>query len=155
MKEAHHSRLVHLGETKMYHDLRCQYWWQGMKRDIAQFVSKCLTLTQVKVEHQKPAVLLQPLPIVEWKWDHVTMDFVTRLPRTPQIKDSVWVIVDSLMKSTHFLAMRITDYCFGQIVCEGNCEVARGTTLLFQIENLDLHRSFGIPYKKPWELKSD
>ena len=112
MKEAHHSRLVHLGETKMYHDLRCQYWWQGMKRDIAQFVSKCLTLTQVKVEHQKPAVLLQPLPIVEWKWDHVTMDFVTRLPRTPQIKDSVWVIVDSLMKSTHFLAMRITDLVF-------------------------------------------
>ena len=61
MKEAHHSRFtVHPGETKMYHDLRRQYGWQGMKRDIAQFVSKCLTLTQVKVEHQKPVVLLQP-----------------------------------------------------------------------------------------------
>ncbi|KAL6329359.1 hypothetical protein AAG906_017667 [Vitis piasezkii] len=76
--EAHHSRFtVHHGETKMYHDLRRQYWWQGMKRDISQFVSKCLTCQQVKVEHQKPGGLLQPLSIAEWKWDHVTMDFVT------------------------------------------------------------------------------
>ncbi|RVW85779.1 Transposon Ty3-G Gag-Pol polyprotein [Vitis vinifera] len=110
MKEAHHSRFtVHPGETKMYHDLKRQYWWQGMKRDISQFVSKCLTCQQVKVEHQKPAGLLQPLPIAEWKWDHVTMDFVTGLPRTPQSKDSVWVIVDRLTKSAHFLPMRITD----------------------------------------------
>ncbi|WJZ92673.1 hypothetical protein VitviT2T_011657 [Vitis vinifera] len=110
MKEGHHSRFtVHPGETKMYHDLKRQYWWQGMKRDISQFVSKCLTCQQVKVEHQKPAGLLQPLPIAEWKWDHVTMDFVTGLPRTPQSKDSVWVIVDRLTKSAHFLPMRITD----------------------------------------------
>ncbi|RVW22847.1 Transposon Ty3-I Gag-Pol polyprotein [Vitis vinifera] len=88
MKEAHHSRFtVHPGETKMYHDLKRQYWWQGMKRDISRFVSKCLTCQQVKVEHQKPAGLLQPLPIAEWKWDHVTMDFVTGLPRTPQNRD--------------------------------------------------------------------
>ena len=110
MKEAHHSRFnIHPRETKMYHDLRRQYWWQGMKRDIAKFVSKCLTCHQVKVEHQKPTGLLQPLPLAEWKWDHVTMDFVIGLPRTPQSKDSVWVIVDRLTKSTHFLAMRITD----------------------------------------------
>ena len=58
MKEAHHSRfIVHPRETKMYHDLRRQYWWQGMKRDIAQFVSKCLTCQQVKFELQKPAIL--------------------------------------------------------------------------------------------------
>ena len=110
MKEAHHSRFtVHLGETKMYHDLRRQYWWHGMKRDVASFVSKCLICQQVKVEHQKPSRLLQPLPIVEWKWDHVTMDFVTGLPRTQQKKDSVLVIVDRLTKSAHFLAMRLTD----------------------------------------------
>ena len=77
--------------------------------DIAQFVSKCLTCQQVKVEHQKPTVFLQPLPIVQWKWDHVTMDFMTGFPRTPQSKDSVWVIVDRLTKLAHFLAMRITD----------------------------------------------
>ena len=57
--------------------------------DIAQFVSKCLTCQQVKVEHQNPIGLLQPQPIVEWKWDHVTMDFVTGLLRTPQSRDSV------------------------------------------------------------------
>ena len=80
-----------------------------MKWDITQFVSKCLTCQQVKVEHQKLARLLQPQPIAEWKWDHVTMDFVAGLLRTPQSRDSVWVIVDRLTKSTHFLAMRITD----------------------------------------------
>ena len=90
MKEAHHFRFtVHPRETKMYHDFRRQYWWHGMKQDVARFVSKCLTCQQVKVEHQKLAGLLQPLPIAEWKWDHVTMDFVTRLPKTQQNKDSV------------------------------------------------------------------
>ena len=88
MKEAHHSRFtVHPGETKMYHDLRRQYWWQRMKRDIAQFVSKCLICQQVKVEHQKLAGLLQPLPIAKWKWDHVTMDFVTGLSSYHTSKD--------------------------------------------------------------------
>ena len=88
MKEAHCSRLtIHPRETKMYHDLRHQYWWQRMKWDIAQFVSKCLICQQVKVEHQKLAGLLQPLPIVEWKWDHVTMDFVTGLPSCHTPKD--------------------------------------------------------------------
>ena len=59
MREAHHSRFtVHPGETKMYHDLRRQFWWHGMKRDVASFVSKCLTCQQVKVEHQRPAGLL-------------------------------------------------------------------------------------------------
>ena len=96
-KEAHHSRfIVHPRETKMYHDLRLQYWWQGMKWDVAQFISKCLMCQQVKVEHQKR--------------DHVTTDFVTRLLRTPQSKDSVWVIVDRLMKPSHFLAMTITNF---------------------------------------------
>ena len=71
--------------------------------------SKCLTCQQVKVEHQKQSGLLQPLPTAKWKWDHVTMDFVIGLPRTPQSKDSVWVIVDRLTKSAHFLPMRITD----------------------------------------------
>ena len=63
---------------------------------------------QVKTEHQKPAGLLQPLEVIEWKWEHVTMDFVTHLPRTPQRHDVVWVIVDRLTKSAHFLAVRMT-----------------------------------------------
>ena len=80
-----------------------------MKQDVAQFISRCLTCQQVKVEHQKQVGLLQPPPRAKWKWDHVTIDFMTGLPRTPQSKDSVWVIVDRLTKSAHFLPMRITD----------------------------------------------
>ena len=66
----------------MYKDLRQNYWWLGMKRDIAQFVAQCLVCQQVKVEHQRPTRFLQPLSILEWKWEHITMDFVTGLPRT-------------------------------------------------------------------------
>eukprot|EP00261_Vitis_vinifera_P032286 XP_019073529.1 PREDICTED: uncharacterized protein LOC109121999 [Vitis vinifera] len=145
MKEAHHSRFtVHPGETKMYHDLKRQYWWQGMKRDISQFVSKCLTCQQVKVEHQKPAGLLQPLPIAEWKWDHVTMDFVTGLPRTPQSKDSVWVIVDRLTKSAHFLPMRITDSVIVLSKLNGVMQLTFGNMMLelnmFYMCNKQFHR---------------
>ena len=109
MREAHHSRFtVYPDETKMNHDLRHQFWWHGMKRDVASSVSKCLTCQQVKVEHQRPAGLLQLLPVAEWKWDHVTMDFVTGLPKTHQGKDGVWVVVDRLTKLAHFLAIRTT-----------------------------------------------
>ena len=79
-----------------------------MKRHIEDFVRRCLTCQQVKVEHQKPAGLLQPLEVVEWKWEHITMDFVTYFPWTQRRHDVVWVIVDRLTKSTHFLAVRMT-----------------------------------------------
>ena len=81
-----------------------------MKKDVADYVSKCLTCQQVKAEHRHPAGLLQSLPIPEWKWEHVTMDFVVGLPRTQQGNDAVWVIVDRLTKSAHFLPIKIT-YC--------------------------------------------
>ena len=79
-----------------------------MKRHIGDFVQQCLTCQQIKDEHQKPAGLLQPLEVAEWKWVHVTMDFVTHLPRTQGRNDVVWVIVDRLTKSAHFLAVRMT-----------------------------------------------
>ena len=63
----------------------------------------------MKVEHQRPAGLLEPLPVAEWKWDHVTMDFVSGFPKTYQGKDGEWVVVDRLTKSAHFLAIRTTD----------------------------------------------
>ena len=94
--------------TKMYQDLCRQYYWSGMKRHVGDFVRRCLTCKQIKAEHQKPAELLQPLEVVEWKWEHITMDFVTHLPRTLQGHDAVWVIVDRLTKSAHFLAVRMT-----------------------------------------------
>ncbi|GKD40324.1 putative reverse transcriptase domain-containing protein [Tanacetum coccineum] len=83
MDEAHASRyFVHPGADKMYYDLRDMYWWPGMKKDIATYISKCLTCLKVKAEHQRPSGLLQQHEIPEWKWDNITMDFITRLPRT-------------------------------------------------------------------------
>ena len=79
-----------------------------MKRHVGDFVQRCLTCQQVKAEHQKPAGLFQPLEVAEWKWEHVTMDFMTHFPRTPQGHDAVWVIVDRLTKSAHFLTVRMT-----------------------------------------------
>ena len=74
-----------------------------MKREVAEYVSHCLTCQQVKTEHQRPAGPLQSLAIPQWKWEYVTMDFVTGLPRTPKGNDAIWVIVDRLTKTAHFL----------------------------------------------------
>ena len=110
LDEAHKSKLtIHPGSTKMYQDLKRTYRWRMMKRDIATYVSKCLTCQRVKIEHQRPAGLLQPLPIPEWKWENITMDFLMGLPRTQRKHDAVWIIVDRLTKSAHFLPMKSTD----------------------------------------------
>ncbi|GJU13471.1 putative reverse transcriptase domain-containing protein [Tanacetum coccineum] len=85
------------------------YWWPNMKADIAIYVSKCLTCAKVKVDHQRPSRLLQQPEIPEWKWEHITMDFVTGLPRTSSGYDSIWVIVDRLTKSAHFVPMKKTN----------------------------------------------
>ncbi|GJX41143.1 putative reverse transcriptase domain-containing protein [Tanacetum coccineum] len=107
MDEAHTSRYsIHLGADKMYHDLRDLYWWPGMKRDIAEYVSKCLTCSKIKAEHQKPSGLLQQPEIPEWKWEKITMDLVTKFPRSSGRYDAIWVIVDRLTKSAHFLPIR-------------------------------------------------
>ncbi|XP_024164285.1 uncharacterized protein LOC112171315 [Rosa chinensis] len=92
----------------MYRTLKEYYWWPNMKREIAAFVSKCLVCQQVKAERQKPSGLLQPLPILEWKWEHLTMDFIYKLPHTQDGNDGIWVIVDRLTKSAHFLAVKET-----------------------------------------------
>nr|GEY76258.1 retrotransposon protein, putative, Ty3-gypsy subclass [Tanacetum cinerariifolium] len=80
---------VHPGSTKMYHDLKQHFWWSGMKRDVATFVSRCLICQQVKIEHQRASGLLQPLDIPVWKWDEISMDFVTGLPRTQWRHDAI------------------------------------------------------------------
>ncbi|KAJ0524802.1 putative nucleotidyltransferase, Ribonuclease H [Helianthus annuus] len=110
MDEAHKSRYsVHPGSDKMYHDLKTTYWWPGMKSHIATYVSKCLTYARVKTEYQKPAGLLQQPEIPKWKWEQISMDFVTGLPRSQRGNDTIWVIVDRLTKSAHFLAIKETD----------------------------------------------
>ncbi|GJT60952.1 reverse transcriptase domain-containing protein [Tanacetum coccineum] len=105
--KAHKSKyFVHPGADKMYYDLRDRYWWPRMKKDIAKYVSKCLTCLKVKAEHQRPSGLLQQPEILVWKWEGIAMDFVTKLPRTSSGHDTIWVIVDRLTKSAHFLPMR-------------------------------------------------
>ncbi|GKB90458.1 putative reverse transcriptase domain-containing protein [Tanacetum coccineum] len=80
-----------------------------MKADIATYVSKCLTCAKVKAEHQRPSGLLAQPKIPEWKWENITMDFVTKLPKSSQAYDTIWVIVDRLTKSAIFTPMRETD----------------------------------------------
>ena len=107
LSEAHSSAYsVHPGSTKMYKDLKQHFWWNNMKLDVAEHVAKCLTCQQIKIEHQRPGGELQPLPIPSWKWDDITMDFVTALPRTSQGHDMVWVVVDRLTKSAHFIPLK-------------------------------------------------
>ncbi|KAJ9553357.1 hypothetical protein OSB04_017402 [Centaurea solstitialis] len=107
LTEAHKSKYsIHPGATKMYRDLKNGYWWPGMKRDVARFVEECMTCRMVKAEHQRPHGKLQPLEIPVWKWEHITMDFITKLPRTPRGYDTIWVVFDRLTKSAHFLPIR-------------------------------------------------
>ncbi|GKB95823.1 putative reverse transcriptase domain-containing protein, partial [Tanacetum coccineum] len=107
MDEAYKSRyLIHLEEDKMYHDLIDVYWWRGMKRDIGIYVSKCLTCSKVKAEHQRPFSLLQQPEILEWKWEGIATDFLTKLPRTSSGHDSIWMFQKALgtrldMSTTH------------------------------------------------------
>ncbi|KAI3754852.1 hypothetical protein L1987_54644 [Smallanthus sonchifolius] len=80
-----------------------------MKDDIATYVSKCLTCLKVKVKYQKPSGFLQQPEIPMWKWEQSSMDFITKLPRTPSGYDTIWVLIDRLTKSAHFLAIKETD----------------------------------------------
>ena len=80
-----------------------------MRKEMANYVAKCSICQQVKVEHRKPAGLLQPLLIPEWKWEMITMDFVWALPRGKRGNDAIWVIVDRLTKSALFLPVKKTD----------------------------------------------
>ncbi|GJV39195.1 putative reverse transcriptase domain-containing protein [Tanacetum coccineum] len=106
MDEAHKSKYyVHPRTDKMYYDLRDRYWWPGMKKDIAEYVSRCLTCLKVKAEHQRPSGLLQQPKIPIWKWERIAMDFVTKFPKTINGHDTIWVIVDRLTESAHFLPM--------------------------------------------------
>ncbi|KAL0561248.1 hypothetical protein IC582_001670 [Cucumis melo] len=104
LTEAHSSPFtMHSGSTKMYQDLRSVYWWRNMKREVADFVSRCLVCQQVKAPRQRPAELLQPLSVPGWKWESVSMDFITGLPKTLKGYIVIWVVIDRLTKSAHFV----------------------------------------------------
>ena len=108
MRESHCTPYsVHPGSSKMYKDLKQRFWWQPMKADVIQFVARCLVCQQVKAEHQRPSGLNKPLPIPEWTWTDISMDFVTGLPMSRGC-DSIWVVVDRLSKVAHFIPIRET-----------------------------------------------
>nr|GEY35454.1 putative reverse transcriptase domain-containing protein [Tanacetum cinerariifolium] len=101
--EAHSSPFfIHSGSTEMYGDLKQHFWWNGMKRDIATF----------------------PLDIPVWKWDEISMDFVTGLPRTQKKNDAIWVVVDRLTKSAHFLPIR-KDFSISRLADIFQLEIVR------------------------------
>nr|GEW48328.1 putative reverse transcriptase domain-containing protein [Tanacetum cinerariifolium] len=109
MHESHKSNYsIHSGFDKMYQDLKKLYWWLNIKAIIAEYVGKCLTCSRVKAECQKPFGLLVKPEIPMWKWERITMDFITKLPKTSNEHDTIWVIVDRLTKLSHFILTQET-----------------------------------------------
>jgi hypothetical protein len=107
LDEAHLSRYsIHPVSTKLYQDFKQHYWWTKMKIEIARYVAKCDTCRRVKAVHLRTAGPLQSLPIPMWNWEDISMDFVVGLPKTSKGYDSIWVIVDQLTKTTHFLLVK-------------------------------------------------
>jgi len=107
LDEGHQSSLsIHPRPTKMYQDVKKLFWWPGMKKDIVEFVYACIVCQKSKIEHQKPSGLTQSLFVPEWKWDSISMDFVGALQKTMKGFDSIWVIVDQLTKSAHFIPIK-------------------------------------------------
>ena len=86
--------------------LRKEYFCPNMKTEVAEYIARCFECQQVKTEHKHPARLLQPLPIPNWKWEIISIDFVTGLPKNQNLNDSIMVVVDKLSKATHFIPVK-------------------------------------------------
>ena len=109
MKETHCSAYVmHPESTKIHRTIKQSYSQNSMKREIVEYVSRCLMCQQIKVEHQGPTEKLQSLPISEWKWDYITIDFISDLPKIRKDNDAIWMIIDRLTKLVHFLSIKMT-----------------------------------------------
>jgi hypothetical protein len=155
LQEAHDSAYsIDLGSTKMYKDLKTYYWWYGMKRDIAEYVSLCDTRQRVKAEHQRPAGLLQPLKIPEWKWEEIGMDIIVGLPYTQARYDSIWVIVDRLSKVAHFIQVKmnysgakLAEHYLSRIVCLHGV-----SKKIMSDRGSSSHPNFGKNFMSPWIL---
>ncbi|GJX00513.1 putative reverse transcriptase domain-containing protein [Tanacetum coccineum] len=158
MHESHKSKYsIHLGSDKMYQDLKKLYWWPNMKAEIATYVSKCLTCAKVKAEYQKPSELFVKPEIPQWKWENVTMYFVTKLPKTATGQDTIWVIVDRLTKSAYFLPMR-EDYLMEKLIRQYLKEVVlrHGVPTDSQSERTiqtleDMLRACVFDFRKGWD----
>ncbi|GJV93417.1 putative reverse transcriptase domain-containing protein [Tanacetum coccineum] len=137
----------------MYQDLKKLYWWPNMKAEIATYVSKCLTCAKVKAECQKPSGLLVQPVIPVWKWENVTIDFVTKLLKMPTGQDAIWVILDRLTKSVHFLPMKEIDSMeklmrqyFKEVVSRHGVPV-----LIISDRDKDMLRACVADFEKGWD----
>jgi hypothetical protein len=163
LREAHDSAYsIHLGSTKIYKDLKTQYWWYGMKRDVMEYVALRDTCQRVKAKHQRPTGLLQPLKIPERKWEEIRMDFIVGLPRTQAGYDSIGVIVDRLTKVAHFILVKTTysgaklvELYMSKIVClhgvPNKIISDRGSQFTFKFweklhESMDIKLNFSSAY---------
>ncbi|XP_048497974.1 uncharacterized protein LOC125496531 [Beta vulgaris subsp. vulgaris] len=125
MKEGHNTTYsIHPGGDKLYKDFKLMFWWNNMKREVAEFVVKCLTCQKEKSEHKIPQGTIQPLPVPEWKWDDIGMYFIVSIPKTPKGFTKVWVIVDRLTKVAKFVPRK------------DNC---RWNSVLYIGENVGVH----------------
>ena len=96
----------HPGYQKTIAIARKKYFWLGIKKDMAEYISRCMRCQQVKVEHQHPTGLLQPFLVLEWKWEVISMDFITGFPMTWRPNDSIMVVMDNLTKEAHFIPVK-------------------------------------------------
>jgi hypothetical protein len=146
--EAHDSAYsIHLGSSKT------RYWWYDKKRDIVEYVSLCDTCQRVKAEHQRPAGLLQPLKIPEWKWEEIRMDFIVGLPRTQAGYDSILLIVDRLTKVA--LSRRCTlELCLPSYTSNGLYVCMEYLRRLCPTEDPILHLNFGRSFMNLWTPSS-
>nr|GEW46941.1 reverse transcriptase domain-containing protein [Tanacetum cinerariifolium] len=143
---------IEVGFDKMYQDLKKLYWWPNIKAIIAEYVGKCLTCSRVKAECQKPSSLLIQPEIPTLKWKRITMDFITKLPKTSSEHDIIWVIIDRLNKSAHFILTRETDsmetltrlYIKEIVSCH---EVPISSS---QIVTVISHPNYGSQCRVPW-----
>jgi hypothetical protein len=109
LKEMHDVPYVgHTGYQKTITAVRSQFFWLGMKKDVDHYIAQCMECQKVKAQHRHPTDLLQPLPIPEKKWEVITMDFITGLPRMNKQHDSIMVVVEKLTKAAHFVPMKTT-----------------------------------------------
>jgi hypothetical protein len=152
--EAHTSRhSIHPGSTKMYHDLMQQFWWTRMKHKVACYVPECDTCWKVKTDYMKSRRLLQPLSILDWKWEDISMDFNVGLPSTAPKFDSIWVIMDRFTNRSLYTCQH---HLHGSEVC-GNLHcpsamLARGSEdnhLQSRVVVCRLH--LGVTTRAPWD----
>jgi hypothetical protein len=109
LREAHRAVYMdHPGVTKMRVDLKPLFFWKGMKADIVSYVARCLECQQVKAEHKHLIGLLQPHAIPELKWEAISMDFIVGFPLMARRHDSIFMVLDTMMKSAHFIPVRTT-----------------------------------------------